>query len=153
MYTYIIQEFSPIRHFYSISEQRNIYLIFQHLGRFKDRFNKNKQIQMTHALWCGNNDRCVLRVLHFGFSPPVHPPICRYVGTMSICILQLCVLIAKKKRKETAIAGIKLLTQVIWLRWWAGCFQFRKCHYSVLSPKQMLWLAAVPKEMLLVTEE
>ena len=87
MYTYIIQEFSPIRHFYSVSEQRNIYLIFQHLGRFKDRFNKNKQIQMTHALWCGNNGRCVLRVLRFGFSPPVHPPICRYVGTMSICIL------------------------------------------------------------------
>ena len=31
MYTYIIQKFSPIRHFYFVSEQRNIYLIFQHL--------------------------------------------------------------------------------------------------------------------------
>ena len=29
--------------------------------RFKYRFNKNRQIQMTHALWRGNNGRCALR--------------------------------------------------------------------------------------------
>ena len=88
---------------------KNCYVFFSSSqGRFKYRFNKNKQNQMTQSLWSGNNDSCTSRVLRCGFSPPVHPPmqVCWY----SISILQLYVLIAKKKRKETAISGIKLIT-------------------------------------------
>ena len=88
--------------------RKNCYVFFQQqLGEVQISLQQ-KQNQMTQSLWSGNNDSCTSRVLRCGFSPPVHPPmqVCWY----SISILQLYVLIAKKKRNETAISGIKLIT-------------------------------------------
>ena len=100
-------------------------------GRFKYRFNKNKQIPITHVLYCENNSRC----------PAVSLQLLYILHSVWVCIG-----VAKKRRRETTIAGIKLIIQVMQLQW-VDCFCFRKCHCC--PTHKMLLLAGFPvKEML-----
>ena len=87
------------------------------LGEVQISLQQKQTNQMTHALWRGNNGHCVLlgtfalaslRILSTSPSSYMQVPM---LVLWSICILQLCVLTTKKKRKETAIAGIMSVFQ------------------------------------------